>query len=85
MEKNKLLEETSYPTVNPDLYISSRRQNNSDHYDISLEKRFFTTIKEGNKEKLIEYAYAFPQEDAAILSKTNQLRNQKITELLRLL
>ncbi|MBE5107534.1 helix-turn-helix domain-containing protein [Bacillus thuringiensis] len=76
-KQNKLLEETSYPIQNPDLYISSRRQNNSNHYDITLEKQFFTAIKEGNKEKVIEYAYAFPQEDAATLSKTSQLRHQK--------
>ncbi|MDZ5605748.1 AraC family transcriptional regulator [Bacillus pseudomycoides] len=76
-KQNKLLEETSYQILNPDLYISSRRRNNSDYYDISLEKQFFTAIKEGNKEKVIEYAYAFPQEDAVTLSKTSQLRNQK--------
>ncbi|MBY0598584.1 helix-turn-helix domain-containing protein [Bacillus bingmayongensis] len=76
-KRNKLLEEISYPIQNPKLYISSRRQNNSNYYDITLEKRLFTAIKEGNKEKVIEYAYAFPQEDAVILSKTSQLRQQK--------
>ncbi|WP_017154458.1 helix-turn-helix domain-containing protein [Bacillus bingmayongensis] len=76
-ERNKLLEETSYPLSNPDLYISTRRQINAAYYDISLEKEFFTAIKEGNKEKVIEYAYAFPQEEAANLSKGNPLRNQK--------
>ncbi|WP_088344888.1 helix-turn-helix domain-containing protein [Bacillus cereus] len=76
-KQNKLLEEISYPIQNPDLYISSRRQSNSIHYDITLEKQFFTAIKEGNKEKVIEYAYAFPQEDAVTLSKTSQLRQQK--------
>ncbi|MGG3652348.1 helix-turn-helix domain-containing protein [Bacillus pseudomycoides] len=75
--ENKLLEKTSYEIANPDLYISARRQNNSDHYDISLERKIFTSIKEGDKEKLIKYAYAFPQEDAVISSKRNQLRNQK--------
>ncbi|MEN1936950.1 helix-turn-helix domain-containing protein [Paenibacillus sp. 102] len=75
--ENKLLEKTSYEIANPDLYISARRQNSPNHYDIALERKFFTCIKEGNKEKLIQYAYAFPQEDAAISSKTNQLRNQK--------
>lgn len=75
--KNKLLEKESYTIVNPDLYISTRRQNNPSNYDISLERKLFTSIKEGNKGKVIEYAYAFPQEDAAILSKGNQLRNQK--------
>ncbi|WP_242217912.1 AraC family transcriptional regulator [Bacillus cereus group sp. BfR-BA-01380] len=76
-KKNKLLEETSYTIVNPDLYISTRRQNNPSNYDILLERKFFTNIKEGNKEKVIEYAYAFPQEDAVTLSKGNQLRHQK--------
>ncbi|MCI0766036.1 helix-turn-helix domain-containing protein [Bacillus sp. TL12] len=73
--ENKLLEKTSYEIANPDLYISARRQNSPNHYDIALERKFFTCIKEGNKEKLIKYA--FPQEDAAISSKTNPLRNQK--------
>nr|WP_035436207.1 hypothetical protein [Bacillus sp. UNC322MFChir4.1] len=68
-KKNKLLEETSYTIVNPDLYISTRRQNNPSNYDVSLERKFFTNIKEGNKKKGIEYAYAFPQEDAVTLSK----------------
>lgn len=76
-EKNKLLEKPSYTIVNPDLYISTRRQNNLSNYDISLERQFFTNIKEGNKEKVIEYAYGFPQEDAETLSKGTQLRNQK--------
>lgn len=76
-EKNKILEETSYKIINPDIYISKRRQNNCENYDISLERKFFSTIKEGNKEKLIKYAYSFPQEDAGIVSKGDQLRNQK--------
>ncbi|PKJ52784.1 helix-turn-helix domain-containing protein [Bacillus sp. SN10] len=76
-EQNKLLEETPYSSVNPSLYISSRRKSASNYYDISLEKQLFNAVKEGNKKKLIEYAYAFPQEDTAILSKTSQLRNQK--------
>ncbi|PEE40525.1 helix-turn-helix domain-containing protein [Bacillus pseudomycoides] len=75
--ENKLLEKIPYKIANPDLYISARRQNSPNHYDIALERKFFTSIKEGDKEKLIKYAYAFPQEDAAISSKTNQLRNQK--------
>lgn len=76
-EKNKLLEETSYKIVNPDLYISTRRQNSPSNYDVLLEREFFTNIKEGNKKKVIEYAYAFPQEDAVTLSKGDQLRQQK--------
>ncbi|MED0971549.1 helix-turn-helix domain-containing protein [Bacillus paramycoides] len=76
-EQNKLLEETPDVTVNPSLYISSRRKNNSSYYDIMLEKQLFTAVKEGNKKKLIEYAYSFPQEKAGILSTTSQLRNQK--------
>ncbi|SFD61516.1 hypothetical protein SAMN04488168_1588 [Bacillus sp. 491mf] len=72
-KKNKLLEENSYAIVNPDLYISTRRQNNPSNYDVSLERRFFTNIKEENKEKVIEYAYAFPQEDAVTLSKGKSL------------
>ncbi|PKJ56496.1 helix-turn-helix domain-containing protein [Bacillus sp. SN10] len=76
-EKNKGLEETPYKIVNPDVYISTRRQNNSKYYDMSLERMFFSSIKEGNKEKLIKYAYSFPQEDAGIVSKGDQLRNQK--------
>ncbi|WP_416829265.1 helix-turn-helix domain-containing protein [Ectobacillus polymachus] len=76
-KKNKLLEEKSYDIINLDLYISTRHQSNPVHYDISIEKQFLNTIKEGNKEKLIEYAYAFPLETAGILSTTDQLRNQK--------
>lgn len=57
--------------------ISSRRQNNSNYYDLALEKQFFSAIKQGKKEKVIEYAYAFPQESAVTLSNTSQLRNQK--------
>ena len=41
----------------------------------------FSAIKEGNKEKVIQYAYSFPQEDSAISSKGDQLRNQKIMAL----
>ncbi|HDR4902690.1 TPA: helix-turn-helix domain-containing protein [Bacillus cereus] len=76
-KQNKLLEETSYQISHPDLYISSRRQNDSNYYDLALEKQFFSAIKEGKKEKVIEYAYAFPQESAVTLSNTSQLRNQK--------
>lgn len=76
-EQNKLLEEPPYPTVNPYLYISSRRKSAPNYYDISLEKQLFTAVKEGNKKKVIEYAYAFPQENTASLSKMSQLRNQK--------
>lgn len=76
-EKNKLLNESSYPLLDPDIYISAKRQNHSNDYNITLEEQFFSAITEGNKEKLIKYAYSFPQENAGILSKTNQLRNQK--------
>ncbi|WP_088344592.1 helix-turn-helix domain-containing protein [Bacillus cereus] len=76
-KKNKLLEEVSYKTVNLDLYISKRRQNNFKNYDISLERKFFSAIKEGNTEQVIKYAYSFPQEDAGIVSRGDQLRNQK--------
>ncbi|MBP3971892.1 helix-turn-helix domain-containing protein [Bacillus sp. WL1] len=76
-KKNKLLEEVPYKMVNPDLYISKRRQDNPDNYSISLEQKFFSQIKEGNKENVIKYAYSFPQEDAAIVSNGDQLRNQK--------
>lgn len=50
-EQNKLLEESQYPTVNPYLYISSRRKSASNYYDISLEKQLFTAVKEGNKKR----------------------------------
>ncbi|MED0971555.1 helix-turn-helix domain-containing protein [Bacillus paramycoides] len=76
-EKNKELEESSYKIVNPDLYISKRRRNDPENYNISLEEKFFSAIKEGDKEKVIKYAYSFPQEDAVIVSKGDQLRNQK--------
>lgn len=76
-KRNKSLEQRSYPAINPDLYISSQRQNSSKYYDITLERQFFTAIKEGNKQKLIQHAYEFPQENAATLSNTSQLRNQK--------
>ncbi|MFD3216044.1 MULTISPECIES: helix-turn-helix domain-containing protein [Bacillus] len=76
-KKNKLLEDVSYKIVNPDLYISKRLRHDPQHYDISLERKFFSAIKEGNKEKVIQYAYSFPQEDSAISSKGDQLRNQK--------
>ncbi|MDZ5605749.1 helix-turn-helix domain-containing protein [Bacillus pseudomycoides] len=76
-ERNKLLEETSYPSPNPDLYISSLRQDSSNQYDIALEQQLFTAIKEGNKEKVIEYTYAFPKEDAVTFSQTSQLRSRK--------
>ncbi|MEF7638177.1 helix-turn-helix domain-containing protein [Bacillus thuringiensis] len=76
-KKNKLLEETPYKIVHPDLYISNRRQNNVGNYNFSLERKFFSQITEGNKESVIKYAYSFPQEDAGITSQGNQLRNQK--------
>lgn len=76
-KKNKLLEEVSYKMIHPDLYISNRRQNNVENYNISLEREFFSQIKEGNKENAIKYAYSFPQEDAGVTSQGNQLRNQK--------
>ncbi|HDR4909503.1 TPA: AraC family transcriptional regulator [Bacillus cereus] len=76
-KKNKLLEEKPYKIVHPDLYISNRRQNNVGNYNISLERKFFSQITEGNKESVIKYAYSFPQEDAGITSQGNQLRNQK--------
>ncbi|PKJ52621.1 helix-turn-helix domain-containing protein [Bacillus sp. SN10] len=76
-KKNKLLEEVPYKMVNPDLYISKRRQDNPGNYSISLEQKFFSQIKEGNKESVIKYAYSFPQEDAGIVSNGDQLRNQK--------
>ncbi|PKJ52262.1 helix-turn-helix domain-containing protein [Bacillus sp. SN10] len=76
-KKNKLLEETPYKIVHPDLYISHRRQNHVGNYNISLERQFFSQITEGNKENTIKYAYSFPQEDAGITSQESQLRNQK--------
>ncbi|HDR8072565.1 TPA: helix-turn-helix domain-containing protein, partial [Bacillus cereus] len=76
-EKNKLLERNSYELLNPELYISKRLQHSSGHYDISLEKRLFTAIKEGNKEKLIEYVYLFLQEELGVASQEDQLRNTK--------
>ncbi|KXO04343.1 helix-turn-helix domain-containing protein [Bacillus paranthracis] len=76
-KKNKFSEEKSYKMVNADLYISKRRQNNPDNYNIALEQKFFSQIKEGNKEGVIKYAYSFPQENSGITSQGNQLRNQK--------
>ncbi len=40
-KKNKLLEDVSYKIVNPDLYISKRLRHDPQHYDISLERKFF--------------------------------------------
>ncbi|MEB9686071.1 AraC family transcriptional regulator [Bacillus thuringiensis serovar pingluonsis] len=77
LEKNKTLNKSSYPLLNPDIYISAKRQDHSNDYNITLEEQFFSAITEGNKEKLIKCAYSFPQENAGVLSKTNQLRNQK--------
>lgn len=76
-KKNKILEETPYKIVHPDLYISNRRQNHVGNYNIFFERKFFSQITEGNKESVIKYAYSFPQEDAGITSQGNQLRNQK--------
>ncbi|MEB9681761.1 AraC family transcriptional regulator [Bacillus thuringiensis serovar pingluonsis] len=76
-KKNKLLEETPYKIVHPDLYISNRRQDNVGNHNIFFERKFFSQITEGNKENVIKYAYSFPQEDAGITSQGNQLRNQK--------
>nr|WP_254919324.1 hypothetical protein [Bacillus cereus] len=44
-----MLEEKPYKMVNPDLYISKRRQDNPDNYNIALEQKFFLQIKEGKK------------------------------------
>ncbi|CUB53202.1 DNA-binding transcriptional regulator AraC [Bacillus subtilis] len=59
------------------MYISSRRQNSLNLCDITLEKQFFTAIKEGNKEKVLEHIYAFSQEEAITLSKVSKLRDKK--------
>ncbi|PKJ52044.1 helix-turn-helix domain-containing protein [Bacillus sp. SN10] len=76
-EQNKLLNEMAYPSPNPDLYISSRRQNSSNLYNVTLEKQFFTAIKEGNKEKVIEHIYASSQDESITFSKVSKLRDKK--------
>ncbi|KXO04433.1 AraC family transcriptional regulator [Bacillus thuringiensis] len=76
-EHNKLLNETDNPSPNLDLYISSRRQNSLSLYDITLEKQFFTAIKEGNKEKVLEHIYAYSLDKTITLSKVSKLRDQK--------
>lgn len=76
-EQNKLLNETDYPSPNPDLYISSRRQNSLNLYDITLEKQFFTAIKEGNKERVLEHIYASSPDKTITLSKVSKLRDKK--------
>ncbi|PWE75321.1 AraC family transcriptional regulator [Bacillus cereus] len=76
-EQNKLLYETAYPSPNLDLYISSRRQNSLNLYDITLERQFFTAIKEGNKEKVLEHIYASSQDKTITLSKVSKLRDKK--------
>ncbi|MFY4674994.1 helix-turn-helix domain-containing protein [Bacillus anthracis] len=76
-EQNKILNETAYPSPNPDLYISSRRQNSLNLHDITLEKQFFTAIKEGNKEKVLEHIYASSQDKTITLSKVSKLRDKK--------
>ncbi|MEB9686072.1 AraC family transcriptional regulator [Bacillus thuringiensis serovar pingluonsis] len=76
-EQNRLLNETAYPSPNPDLYISSRRQNCLNLYDVTLEKQLFTAIKEGNKEKVLEHIYASSQDETITLSKVSKLRDKK--------
>ncbi|MRD38251.1 helix-turn-helix domain-containing protein [Bacillus thuringiensis] len=76
-EHNKLLNETDNPSPNLDLYISSRRQNSLNLYDITLEKQFFTAIKEGNKEKVLEHIYASSLDKTITLSKVSKLRDRK--------
>ncbi|KFN03517.1 AraC family transcriptional regulator [Bacillus clarus] len=78
LEKNKLLEEVPYKIVKPDLYILKRRQNNPKTHNMALVHNYFLAIKEGNKEKLLQYMYAIPKEDDGIVLAADPIRNQKI-------
>ncbi|EEK70105.1 Transcriptional regulator, AraC [Bacillus mycoides] len=78
LEKNKLLEEVPYKIVKPDLYILERRQNNPQTNNMTLVHNYFLAIKEGNKEKLLQYMYAIPKEGDGIILAVDPLRNQKI-------
>ncbi|PDY23877.1 AraC family transcriptional regulator [Bacillus cereus] len=78
LEKNKLLEEVPYKIVKPDLYILKRQQNNPETHNTALVHNYFLAIKEGNKEKLLQYMYAIPKEDDGVILAADPLRNQKV-------
>ncbi|PGE63992.1 helix-turn-helix domain-containing protein [Bacillus toyonensis] len=78
LEKNKLLEEVPYKIVKPDLYILKRRQNNPETHNRAFVHNYFLAIKEGNKEKLLQYMYAIPKEGDGIILAADPLRNQKV-------
>ena len=63
--------------MKPDLYILKRRQNKPKTHNMALVNDFFSTIKEGNKKKLIQYMYAVSQEDVELMLVEDPLRNQK--------
>ncbi|MGQ0519468.1 AraC family transcriptional regulator, partial [Bacillus sp. D-CC] len=54
-----------------------RRQNKPKTHNMALVNDFFSTIKEGNKKKLIQYMYAVSQEDVELMLIEDPLRNQK--------
>ncbi|MBE5107908.1 helix-turn-helix domain-containing protein [Bacillus thuringiensis] len=78
LEKNKVLEEVPYKIVEPDLYILKRQQNKPKTHNMAVVHNYFSAIKEGNKEKLLQYMYAVSQEDVELILTTDLLRNQKI-------
>ncbi|PEK48399.1 AraC family transcriptional regulator [Bacillus toyonensis] len=78
LEKNKLLEEVPYKIVKPDLYILKRQQNNPETHNTALVHNYFLAIKEGNKEKLLQYMYAIPKEGDGVILAADPLRNQKV-------
>ncbi|MBJ8009810.1 MULTISPECIES: helix-turn-helix domain-containing protein [Bacillus cereus group] len=78
LEKNKVLEEVAYKIVKPDLYILKRQQSNPETHITAFVHKYFSTIKEGNKKELLQYMYAFPQEDGGFVLTEDSLRNQKI-------
>ncbi|PFO74465.1 AraC family transcriptional regulator [Bacillus cereus] len=78
LEKNKLLEEVPYKIVKPDLYILKRKQSNPENHVTEFVHKYFSTIKQGNKKELLQYMYAFPQEDSGFVLTEDSLRNQKI-------
>lgn len=78
LEKNKLLEEVPYKIVKPDLYILKRKQSNPENHVMAFVHKYFSTIKHGNKKELLQYMYAFPQEDSGFVLTEDSLRNQKI-------
>lgn len=78
MEKNSSLTNVA-SKIKSDFedHMSKNRQNISFHHSQANEKNMWLYIKEGNKEKLMEYMENPLDGEAGILSKNNPLRGQK--------